>query len=1001
MNSPDTSAPVRQDESETDNTAKNRIFHERLALSYNLTPRSIIVALIPIAVTWWAIRDANSRSVAWGWLAAVFMLTVVRLAICILYRRSKISADQSHYWGRIFFALTFTYGLLWGCVGTLLFPLDRPDLQAVVVATIAGMSAGTLSTLGVIDVMFMAFFVPAVLPFTIYQFYLGSEGHLLLGFVGAAFLVGMIGNSREISRNAKENIAARLLQARMAERIRENENRVVTILDTVQSGVLLIDAKTRRIVEANKAAVAMHGGAKEDLETHVCHDVVCAAQKGHCPVLDDGKSVDKAERALVRKDGSRITVLKTVVPVTLAGKKFILESLVDITTQKDAEKQLLEAKELAEEASKAKSEFLANMSHEIRTPMNGVIGMTGLLLDTPLTQEQHQYAEIVRKSGEALLSLINDILDFSKIEAGKLDLEILDFDLRATVEDAAEILAVKAQEKGLELVCLIDPVVPPYLRGDSGRLRQILANLGSNAIKFTEKGEVVIRVSLAKQAGGQATLRFAVSDTGIGVSEETQAKLFSPFTQADGSTTRKFGGTGLGLSISKRLTELMNGQIGMESGEGKGSTFWFTADFEILPEPSKRPTLKPLTGVRALIVDDHPTNRQLLTTLLRSWGCEYGESVNGEEALIELRRAFDKGAPYRIALLDMQMPGMDGEKLGSAIKADPDIKNTVLIMITSLGPRDNANRLRQVGFAGHLAKPVRESQLRRTMVQALDAGNQSAFSRRPSPRPAVPRQRTSRILLAEDNATNQLVAVKMLEKLGYRADVAGNGNEVIVALRTIPYDLVLMDCLMPEMDGFEATRSIRQGHAGAPRVTIPIIAMTAQTVQGDRERCFDAGMNDYLSKPVTLEGLEGILEKWLPEKPTEAPTNGVETIGAARPTASVPVFDRAALADRVMGDDELMRAILAIFLEDTPRRIETLKGHIAARNTDEAYREAHAIKGAAANVGGEALRSVALEMETAGRAGDLSILEGNALRLTQEFEALRHAIEQTEGRALP
>ncbi len=842
----------------------------------------------------------------------------------------------------------------------------------------------------------------------------------ILGY-GVLWVLGLCG----IGIGAR-NAGKRLAQDRRAEAaVRENEIKFRTLYESTSDAVMLLDEKG--FFDCNGATLRIFGcGSHEEFcSKHPANlsppvqpggtDSMVLANERIATAMREGSC--RFEWMHRRVDGADFPAEVLLNALEIEGRKVLQAVVRDITERKQVEQELREAKEAAEGAAKTKAMFLANMSHEIRTPMNGVIGMNGLLLDTELTAEQRQYAEIVSNSANALLAVINDILDFSKVEAGKLDLEILDFDLRTTIEDMNDILAIKPQEKGIEYACVIAPEVPVLLQGDPGRLRQVLTNLIGNAVKFTSKGEIIVRADLVGtvcqattncENEDNATIRFAVTDTGIGIPKEKVDSLFEVFTQVDASVTRKYGGTGLGLAISRQLVTIMGGEIGVDSEPGKGSTFWFTVKFGKQPtrmsvhntgEGRQIPVevRTSIEGMRILIVDDNSTNRFVLREQLRSWRCRPEEACDAETAIEKLRTAARDKDPFPIAILDMQMPGMDGDTLGRMIREDQTLRDTRLVMLTSVGKRGDAARLAQVGFSAYLTKPVRQSRLYDCMAEVAarisvhDTGGGVQLALEPVHRPIITkysvlddRKQRIRILLAEDNITNQIVAVKSLEKLGYRADAVANGAEAVKALETVPYDLVFMDVQMPEMDGFEATKLIRDPASAVQNHAVPIIAMTAHAMKGDREECLRAGMDDYVSKPVNLKEFASAIQRQLARS-----ERYTKEIVEAQRTCEDGAFDKEAALSRVGGDETILNEILAVFLEDAVHQIDLLRQAAANNDAVAMSHQAHSLKGASGSVGAIAVQKVAFSIETAGRDGDPEQAASLIPKLQEEFDRFK------------
>ncbi|QIN82884.1 PAS domain S-box protein [Rubrobacter tropicus] len=787
---------------------------------------------------------------------------------------------------------------------------------------------------------------------------------------------------------------------------RELANYSRTIVETTPDALTAVDLEGK-ITDTNAAMQEVTGLRRDELIGSSIFSYFPEPERGVRgleAVLTHG-SLRDFPLEIRHRDGRITPVLYNAAALRDAGGEVIgaLGSARDVTERRRAEAELKEAKEDAESASRAKSGFLASMSHEIRTPMNGVIGMAELLAGTNLDPEQREYAETVRSSGEALLTIINDILDFSKIEAGKMRLEVIDFDLGGVIEETVGLLSGRAREKGIGLEFLLEPGLPTALRGDPGRIRQILTNLTGNAIKFTEQGRVALRVRLIGEEAERVAVRFEVSDTGIGMTEEQRGDLFRAFFQADVSTTRRYGGTGLGLAISRQLVELMGGEIGVESEYGVGSTFWFILPLgkqskvvPVAPRPREE-----LRGLRALVVGGDVSNRRILQRQLRSWGMDGGAAEDGPRALAELRSAARGERPYDVALLDVTGPGADRIKLAREIKIDPKISSTRLLLLVSSGRPGDGRRAAEAGIEAYLTKPVRQSELYDTLATVLGNFSESTEGRKEAylvTRHSVREGRSgagARVLLVEDNAVNQRVAMRMLEKLGYRVELAADGVEALEALAKKHYAAVLMDVQMPNMDGYEATAEIR-GREG-PAGHTPIIAMTANAMRGDREKALEAGMDDYVPKPVRSEDLDATLSRWV--VPDREGPEGVADDGSADPSPEeAEVLDRAVISSlrglQGEGDPDIVAELATMFLEDASERLLELRKAIRQGDAEKVASVSHALKGASGNLGAKRVFALCQEFEEMGNSGVLAGASGRIGRLEVEVTRARAELEE-------
>jgi len=802
--------------------------------------------------------------------------------------------------------------------------------------------------------------------------------------LGTAASIPVEWTCQAIAQEGRPGLMIGLRDRSQEEQLQEERNRLAAIAEETPSPIIEMD-RHGQVLYANPAMMTWLTTLGYNADGIPCiapHNLLQVVAR----CLQSGEPIRGLEVCLPEASFSW-----TFCPVTTHGlvRGYALDITAIYAAQQELRRtadqlqennrQLDKALTDAQESVRTKAAFLATMSHELRTPMNGVIGMTSLLIETPLSPEQRSYADTIRQCGEALLSLINNVLECSKIEAGKVELEHIDFNLRTAVEDVLGQFAERAEAKGLELTGLVHAAVPTALRGDPGRLRQILTNLVGNALKFTDKGEVTLQAYLEKDSPGHSLIRFEVADSGIGIAPEVQARLFSPFVQADSSTTRKYGGTGLGLSISKQLVELMKGQIGISSTAGHGSTFWCTIGFAKQADaPCAILPLGDLHGRRILIVDDNESNRLILRHLVTGWGMLADMAENAEDALRQVMEAHARGTSYDLAVLDVMMPGKDGLELAREFRQHPAAAGIRIVVLTSLLQRGHAEQARQAGAMGYLPKPARHDQLRECLRTVLGITPVQREVTRPtahvSPQlvtrhslaDSMPRQR---VLIVEDNFINQKLAVRMAEKLGYHPDVVDNGKEALTALAKENYALILMDCQMPVMDGFEATRLIRERETAtrSERQTshIPIIAVTANAMQGDREHCLAAGMDDYLAKPIQLDTLRAVLHRWA------APPSTVDAPPSPAQLDDRGIFDAAQMFHNIGEDHELFAQLVTLFLDRHQTMLTAIKEGLIGADAQAVKHVAHALKGTASNLCAPEVALAASRLEAVGHLGAL------------------------------
>jgi len=932
----------------------------------------VLLVVVVAALVWNSLPLALTA----GWVGAVTAAAALRTWWRLGLSRRTASPEEALRGVRLTVA---GVGLAWGFGAAAAIPALGLDQAALILVVLAGIVAGATGTLVGDRRSFHYLLLTALAPLPIGILLHGhSRVHLIATLLIVLFVGGMDRVHRRAYRTFVERVRAAVLLASSTQDLARQHAYLDALIASTPVAIAVLDGR-RSIRSVNPAFETLFGySTAEAVGASIDALIVPDSLRSESSDLEArarGGEIVRVEIERRRKDGRPIQVRLSAAAVKAAPEGGLVALYEDISDRKAAEQAMRAARELAERVARARSAFLANMSHEIRTPMNAVLGFVELVLDTELQVEQRRALELVRSSSEALLTILNDILDYSKIEAEHLELESIPFDLPKVVHATATLLAVRAREKHLELTVDVPPDVPHIMRGDPTRVRQVLMNLIGNAIKFTEQGEVDVSAAVVGYHDDRTSVRFRVRDTGIGISDEQLVTIFDEFTQADASMTRRYGGTGLGLAISRKLVALMGGQLSVTSEVGRGSEFSFTLR---LPVERSAAAATPgravsLGGRRLLVVDDNETNRRILRDMLGAEGVAVHEAARADAGLTALRRAAAAGTPFDIAILDAQMPDQDGFELAAAVRADPDLAATKLLILTSAGQRGDGERCRQMGIQAYLTKPIARADLIEAvgtvLLEAPPAGAAPALITRHS---IAESRHTLRILLAEDNLVNQQVATAMLVKRGHQVDVVGNGREAVDAIGAHDYDLVLMDIQMPEMDGFAATQAIRALPRGR---SLPIIALTAHALSGERERCLERGMTGYLAKPFKAHDLFAAIE-------------GRTAATADTAAAPAPPVDLAAFRGtmREAGAEAAVDGILATFASTLPQRLEALAEASRGGEAEAIQRAAHAFRSAAATIGAHRLAQLLEAMEASARSGDVARAQGGLQDVSREAQ---------------